>query len=95
MPAISANIRVVDEDEGLGCLEHDVNDLAKHGLSSFFGGGGCDRCEPNARNKGSIPHPQRPGGGSSVQRLPRLKRMIDDFRGRYYRVLDGRKAVQS
>ncbi len=93
MPAISANIRAVDEDEGLGCLEHDVNDLANMAylVSSAIEGAIGANPMPGTKDQYLIPSDQAEAVQFSAYRL---KRMIDDFRERYYRVLEGRKAVQ-
>ncbi|MGD0332443.1 MAG: hypothetical protein ABSA90_04210 [Xanthobacteraceae bacterium] len=93
MPATSPNIRVVDEDEGLGCLEHDVNDLANMAylVSSAIEGAIGANPMPGTKDQYLIPSDQAEAVQFSGYRL---KRMIDDFRERYYRVLEGRKAVQ-
>jgi hypothetical protein len=96
MSAISPNIRVVDEDEGLGCLEHDVNNLANMAylLSSAMKvaiDSPIDSPMPGTKDHYLIPSDQAEAVQFSAYHL---QRMIDDFRERYYRVLEGRKAVQ-
>ncbi len=90
MPAISANIRAVDEDEGLGCLEHDVNNLASMAyLVSSAMEVAIDSPMPGTKDQYLIPSDQAEAVQFSAYQL---KRMIDDFRDRYYRVLEGQKA---
>lgn len=60
MPARSANIRVVDKDEGLGCLEHHVNDLANMAylLSSAMEGAIGANPMPGTKDQYLIPSDQ-------------------------------------